>query len=195
MAGSIPDRKSLREIGSFRGKAIQKAYEETRTTLVSIQGLTEEAVKDLLPPYAKIGLVNAPTLIAVGLPEDQVEELQKYAKRAGARRVTPLSTRGAFHVDMYMGRTAEEMGRFLRPYDFADITKGVFVANSDGRPLRAGKDVREELIQSMLVPVRYPNMLHTMANVGGFIEIGPGSRLNVLNKIPKTYTNHIKDYF
>lgn len=200
LAGVITERKDLREIGAFRGKVMQEAYEETKTTLVSIFGLTEEAVKEmLLPlPYAKIALINAPILIAVGLPEDKVEKLQNIAVKTGARKVRPLGTAGAFHVEMYMGNAAEQMEEFLRPYDFADITNGSFIANSDAKEIKIGKKLKEELVYSMITPVRYPDMLKTMKGVDGFIEYGPGTvlaTLNSLNGIPKAYTLHIRDFF
>lgn len=198
LAGAIPTRKSLREIGAFRGRIMQEAYEKTHTTLVSVQGLSEDVINDLLPSYAKIGLINASTLIAVGLPETKVEDLQDLAKRAGARKVVPLGTKGAFHVAMYMAEAAEKMDKFLSQYDFMDISVGEFVANSDGRRLTRGQDIKEELVGSMLVPVRYPDMLRSMSGIDGFIEIGPGkilAGLNNLNGIPKGHSIHIRNYF
>lgn len=197
LAGAI-SRKPLREIGAFRGRVMQEAYEKTHTTLVSVQGLSEEAINDLLPSYAKVGLINAPTLIAIGLPEARVEEFQYFLKRAGAKKVVPLGTKGAFHVAIYMEEAAEKMDRFLGPYDFMDLSVGEFVANSDGRRLTRGKDIKEELVSSMLVPVRYPDMLRNMSGVDGFIEIGPGkvlAGLNNLNGIPKSHSLHIRNYF
>lgn len=200
LANVITERKDLREIGAFRGKVMQEAYKETQTTLVSIFGLTEEAVTDmLLPlPYAKIALINAPQLIAVGLPEDKVPDLQEIAKKAGAKRVRLMGTAGAFHVEMYMGKAMKQMEEFLKPYDFADIASGSFVANSNGGELKTGKEVKEELVYSMIVPVRYPDMLRSMNGVDWFIEYGPGTvlaTLNSLNGIPKAYTLHIRDFF
>lgn len=200
LAGVITGRKDLREIGAFRGKVMQEAYEETKTTLVSIFGLTEEAITDMLLslPSAKIALINTPKLIAVGLPEDKVLDLRDIAKKARARGVRPLGTAGAFHVEMYMGKAAKQMEKFLKPYDFVDITSGSFVANSDGGELKTGKEVKKELTYSMIVPVRYPDMLSAMKGVDGFIEYGPGTvlaTLNSLNGIPKAYTIHIRDFF
>lgn len=198
MSGSIPDRESLREIGAFRGMVMQEEYLKRPTTLVSIYGLTEKEVSDMLPHYAKIGLINAPTLIAVGLPEGRIGELQEYAKKAGARKVNPLGTKGAFHVAMYMEKAAEKMDKFLRQYDFADITQGVLVGNSEGRTIAKADDIKNELVRSIMVPVRYTDMLRTMGDINVFIEIGPGnilSSLNVQNRIPREYNHHIRDYF
>lgn len=199
MAGSIQDVQSLREISAFRGKVVQEEGAIYNATLYGLRGLSIEVIKDILPPYAKIALENSSDYTVVGSLKANEPEFLSIVKRAGAR-IIPLRTPVAFHIEDYMGNTAELMEKFLRNYDFADISDGsVFIANSDGRALTSGNEIKQELIVSTIVPVRYVDMVHTMRRIGveKFIVVGPGdglSSLNEKNGIPRENTHHISRY-
>lgn len=199
MAGSIQDSQSLREISAFRGKVVQEEGAKYDATLYGLLGLSSEAVKDILPSYAKIALENAPDYIVVGSLKANEAEFISIVKRAGAR-IIPLRTPVAFHVEQYMGSTAKLMEKFLKDYEFADISDdSVFIANSDGRPIISGKEIKHELIVSPVVPVRYVDVIHTIRCIGvkKCIAVGPGDgllSLNAKNGIPQENTHHISDY-
>ena len=102
-AGVVEFKNGI-EIVAFRGLVMQEACLDNPSSLVSINGLNEELVKDKVCQQtgAEIALINAPTLIVVGISKDGVADIEKLAMEAGARRVNVLPTAGAFHTKRFM---------------------------------------------------------------------------------------------
>jgi len=192
----LPFSKGI-EIVTFRGNVMQEASEENLSLLISINGLDEEQVKEFSQQNgAEIALINAPTLIIVGVSKEGVVDIEKLAKEAGARRVTILPTAGAFHTH-FMQTAATKLDEFLSKYDFSD-PKVPVVPNLTGQPSNSGRALKNHLVESMTNPVRWTKSIQTMRNVGIqlFVECGPGKSLATLNRIngiPEDQTINILD--
>lgn len=188
----IPFEKGV-EIVTYRGLVMQEACEENPSSLISINGLTEESVRNEVCQQtgAEIALINAPTLIVVGVSKDGVTNIEKLAKEAGVKRVSILPTAGAFHTH-FMQTASERLGEFIDGYEFSDPQIPV-VANLTGELSNSAMILKKYIIEGMTKPVQWAKSLQTMIDKGIrlFVETGPGNslvKLNSINKIPENQT-------
>lgn len=183
-AGVISFKNGL-EIITFRGLVMQEACQDNPSSLVSINGLNEELVKDKICQQtgAEIALINAPTLIVVGISKDGVADVEKLAQEAGARRVSTLPTAGAFHTH-FMQKASEKLDKFIAGYEFFDPQIPV-VTNLTGEVSNSGRAIKHHQVEVMINPVRWAKGIQTMrdAQVTTFAETGPGKSLAALNRI------------
>lgn len=172
------------DIVTLRGQAMQTACDIITSKLVSINGLSEEQVKDICKQTGtEIALLNAPNLIVVGGASETVPDIEKLAKEAGARKVTTLPTAGAFHT-RFMKEAAFCLDQFLTVYEFQNPQIPV-IANLTGQESNSAGALRNHLVESMVNPVRWVDVIQTMKNRGVqiFIESGPGKSLAQLNRL------------
>lgn len=186
-AGVIDFEKGI-GIVTHRGKFMAEDCQRTPTSLVSINGLTEEVVRRVCNQQgtiiAEIALINAPTLIVIGCLTDLIPEIETLAKEAGAKRTTTLVTAGAFHTH-FMENAAIRLDRYLiSNYIFRD-PQAPIIPNLTGQPSQSGYVLRRYLIEGMVNPVQWAGTLATLVaeGVSTFIEAGPGTSLSTLNKI------------
>lgn len=184
-AGVVEFKNGI-EIVTFRGLVMQEACQDNPSSLVSINGLNEELVKDKVCQQtgAEIALINAPTLIVVGVSKEGVVDIEKLANEAGARRVSVLPTAGAFHTKRFMQEASSKLAEFTAPYEFSD-PQIPFVPNLTGEPSFSRTALKNHLPESMVNPVRWAKGLQFMrdTDVRLFVEVGPGTSLASLNKI------------
>ncbi len=181
-AGVIPFKNGL-EIVTFRGLVMQEACLDEPSALVSINGLDEESVKDKVCQQtgAEIALVNAPTLIVVGVSKDGVADIEELAIKAGARRVSTLPTAGAFHTH-FMQEASEKLDEFMNRFEFSTPRIPV-VANLSGELSNSEVALKHHLVEGMVNPVKWAKVIQTMRDAGVtiFREAGPGKSLAALN--------------
>lgn len=183
--GGYISRQDGLEIVTYRGRVMQEAAGRYPSKLVSIMGMTEDAVREKILPKisCEIALINAPQVIVVGTSIfTSNADIEALAKENGARRVTQLGTAAAFHTS-YMDWAAARLEEFLSRYRFAQ-TGLPFVGNFSGTFTTDGSQVKGWLVDVMKNPVRWSDVLQTMKqSVDVFVELGPGSSLASLNKL------------
>lgn len=183
-AGVVSFENGL-EIVTFRGLVMQEACQDTPSSLVSINGLNEELVRDNVCQQSgtEIALINAPTLIVVGVSKNGAVDIEKLAKEAGARLVSILPTAGAFHT-RFMRKASEKLDEFIQKYEFSNPQIPV-VANLTGEPSSSGRALKNHLVEGMTNPVKWAKVIRTMRDAGvtTFGETGPGKSLAALNRI------------
>lgn len=175
---------------------MQEACEEALTSLVSIHGLSEEAVmKNFDKELVQVALINSPEIIVVGCPSEDVEFVSKLAEEIGATRISALPTQGAFHTN-YMLRAAQNfLG--VHKYDFSQPRIAV-VTNTTGEIEENPNFLRHGLFEGMILPVQWAKTIKTLREQGvtEFIEVGPGNSLAILNRkngIDRSQTRNILD--
>lgn len=186
-AGVLSFEDGLRLV-SLRARAMQKACEETPSTMAAVLGLADEVVERICAEVSTTeGSVvpanyNCPGQIAISGGVDAVSRAGELLMEAGAKRVVPLSVSGAFH-SVYMESARAEFAEAVSKTAFREPLCPVY-QNVDALPHTSPEEIRSNLLLQLTSPVRWTQEITRMVADGAeqFIECGPGEVLTGLVK-------------
>ncbi|MDO8592706.1 MAG: ACP S-malonyltransferase [bacterium] len=171
-----------------RAKAMQYAGTVNQGTMAAILGLTDSDVERICREasgkagYAQVANYNCPGQAVISGTVEAVAEAMKQAKREGAVKVIQLKVSGAFH-SLLMEPAYDKFAPIL---DQSLIHKCRFPVYSDldGQMLNSADAIHKSLLQQLIMPVRWPQVIRQMAADGAeeFIEVGPGEVLKGMIK-------------
>ena len=177
-AGAIDFEDAVRLVGA-RADAMAEAAEVQPGGMVALLGGEREDVYELA---AGLGLSlandNAPGQIVLSGHMDAVDSAAERADSIGCRG-RKLDVGGAFHSPL-MAPAADRLKAAL---DATDIGEPAFPVLSNGST-EPFADIRAELAQNLLQPVRWRETLVALQAMGAtdFVECGPGAVLRGLVK-------------
>ncbi len=177
-AGAIDFDDAVRLVGE-RAHAMSDAAERQRGGMVAMLGGDRDDVYELA---AELGLSlandNAPGQIVLSGPMEAVDEATARAEDIGCRG-RKLDVGGAFHSPL-MAPAADRLKQAL---DATAIRETAFPVLSNGST-EPFVDVRRELAENLLKPVRWRETLLALQAMGAtdYVECGPGAVLRGLVK-------------
>ena len=177
-AGAIDFEDAVRLVHA-RATAMQEAADREPGGMVAMLGGERDDVFELA---AELGLSlandNAPGQLVLSGRMDAVDAAEQRAGDIGCR-ARKLAVGGAFHSPL-MAPAADALKRAL---DATDISEPAFPVLSNGST-RPFDDVRTELAENLLKPVRWRETLFELQDMGvtDYVECGPGSVLKGLVK-------------
>ncbi len=184
VAGALSADDGLRLVCE-RGRLMAAIQSERPGAMAAVIGLDVGVVQDLCSEAADAGLVsvanlNAPTQTVVSGEVAGIERLVKLAQQAGAKRAVRLQVGAAFHSEL-MEPVFARMRDTIATVSFADSATPL-VAIYSAEPLREGEPIREALLQQIISPVRWVEVVQTLVQRGctSFLELGPGRVLGGL---------------
>jgi [acyl-carrier-protein] S-malonyltransferase len=177
-AGAIDFEDAVRLVDA-RAQAMAHAAAREDGGMAALLGGDRD---DVLELAAELGLSlandNAPGQIVLSGRAAAVERAVERAGDIGCR-ARRLDVGGAFHSPL-MAPAADALRRAL---DVTDVGEPAFpvLSNGSARPFC---DIREELAENLLKPVRWREILLELQSMGAtdFVECGPGSVLKGLVK-------------
>jgi len=168
-----------------RGELMYEAGISHPGTMAAVVGLDEEVVSGICREASGRGIVQVANLnsleqIVISGSVPGVEEAERLAREAGAKRVIRLEVSGAFHSALMEG-AQEGLREALGRVTFGPPEVPV-VANVEGRSLAEGEALRRALDLQLTSPVRWVSCMETLIHEGceTFIELGPGRVLSGL---------------
>jgi len=172
----------------FRAAAMQKACEETSSTMAAIIGLDDDIVVKICAKISEsYGIVvpanyNCPGQLVISGSTEAVAKACEALKEAGAKRALPLQVGGAFHSPL-MEPARKELQEAIRAAAFSRPACPVY-QNVDGLPHQEVSDIRQNLVDQLTFPVLWTQAVRAMIAGGAtkFIEVGPGKVLQGLVK-------------
>ncbi len=177
-AGAIDFEDAVRLVNA-RGTAMARAAEREPGGMVALLGGERDDVYELA---AELGLSlandNAPGQIVLSGRMDAVQQAVARADSIGCR-ARQLAVGGAFHSPL-MAPAAEALKEALDATDMAEPEFPV-LSNGSTQPFT---DIRTELAENLLKPVRFRETLLELDSMGAtdYIECGPGAVLKGLVK-------------
>lgn len=177
---SVPDALLLVR---QRGRLMAKAGEMAQGTLTAILGLDERTAEAICAESgAEPANYNLTTQTVIGGTPAAVERAMELARERGGKAL-PVKVSGAFHTSLMAPAAAE----FARIVDETPIGSPAIpvISNVTGRPLSDASDVRRDLQEQIMRPVRWQQTVEflTGAGVTEFVEVGPGRILaNMLKR-------------
>ena len=185
-SGSLPFEDAVRLVQA-RGRFMQEAVAEGHGAMAAVMGCPADVVEQACRLVAQeTGRVVAPanyngtaqTVIAGDVAA--VELACSRAKKDGAKRSVALPVSAPFHCEL-MAPAAGKLALELAAVRFSDPAPPV-ITNVEASPNADGERVAELLRQQVTAPVRFVEMVQTLAREGvtRVLEIGPGRVLSGL---------------
>ena len=168
-----------------RGRLMQEAGEQHPGAMAAIIGLEDDEVARLCEEAAPDGDAvpanfNAPGQVVISGTAAAVAAACAAAGPAGAERAVPLEVSGAFHSRL-MQPAADEMRARLQEVGMRRPAVPV-VTNAAAQATDDAEDLRRQLQEQILAPVRWTDCVRAIAarGIAAAAEVGPGSVLRGL---------------
>lgn len=178
---------------SRRALAMQKACEQTPSTMAAILGMADERVDEICREVSGDVVVaanfNCPGQVVISGDIAGVEKACELLKANGAKRAIRLQVGGAFHSPV-MQPAAEELADAIMATEFHQPVCPIY-QNVNAYPQTNPDDIRQNLLLQLTTPVRWTQTVKNMILDGAtdFYEFGPGDVLkNLIKKIDPTVT-------
>lgn len=171
-----------------RGELMAQAGEQRPGSMAAVIGAEDAVVQRICDQSSEEESVvhpanfNSPGQVVISGDRNAVDRAMEALKNAGARRVLPLPVSGAFHSPL-MDYARDGLAEALDALEIATPRCPVYL-NVTARPTTDPQEIRARLLEQLLAPVRWSDILVAMAADGAnrFVEVGTGSVLSGLVK-------------
>ncbi len=184
-AGALPLSDAVRLVRR-RGELMFETGTARPGAMAAVLGTLARPVEELCEEASAAGVVvpanyNSPAQIVLSGEAAGVERAMELAKAAGAKRAIRLNVSGAFHSPLMQPAQAG-LAEALTTARFTDATFPIY-ANVNAQAVRTPVDARSLLTQQLTAPVRWTEVMQTLAAAHPdalFVELGPGTVLKGL---------------
>ncbi|WP_139853811.1 ACP S-malonyltransferase [Aequorivita sinensis] len=168
-----------------RALAMQKACEQTPSTMAAVLGLEDHLVEEICantPGIVVAANYNCPGQLVISGEIDAVGTACESLKEAGARRALILPVGGAFHSPL-MEPAREELAAAIEATQFTAPACPIY-QNVSTFAVTDPSEIKKNLIFQLTAPVKWTQSIQNMIKDGAtkFIEVGPGNVLQGLVK-------------
>lgn len=183
-AGALSFEEGLKLVYT-RALAMQKACEETPSTMAAILGLEDEVVEEVCENINGVVVAanyNCPGQLVISGEVKAVKEACEKLTEKGARRALLLPVGGAFHSPL-MESARAELKEGIESADFKNPICPIY-QNVTATAQTDATVIKENLIAQLTAPVKWTQTMQTMIADGAteVIEVGPGKVLQGLFK-------------
>jgi [acyl-carrier-protein] S-malonyltransferase len=170
---------------SKRAMAMQKACEETPSTMAAILGLDDKLVEDVCASINEVVVpanYNSPGQIVISGSNEGIDKAIELLKEKGAKRAIKLAVGGAFHSPL-MEPARLELEKAIKNTTFSKPVCPVY-QNVNANPFTDPEVIKSNLVLQLTSPVRWTQTIINMISGGAtsFTEVGPGNVLQGLIK-------------
>lgn len=180
-SGALSFESALRLVYA-RAMAMQKACEQTPSTMAAILALPDQTVEQVCQTIEGVVAANynCPGQVVISGTNEAVAEACAALKSAGAKRAMQLAVGGGFHSPC-MAPAREELAAAIEQTTFHTPRCPIY-QNVDARPHTSPEEIKANLIAQLTSPVRWTQSVRQMLADGAeeFIECGPGNVLTGL---------------
>ncbi|MGO2083553.1 ACP S-malonyltransferase [Vagococcus sp.] len=178
-----------------RGRFMTEAVPENDGAMAAVLGLECTIVQTICSKVScEENLVapanyNCPGQIVIAGNKEAVVQACSILKEAGAKRAILLNVSGPFHTPL-LKKASEKLAIELEKIDFHQAVLPIY-SNVTGRKMEQGQNVKELLVEQVMSPVYWEDLVQQMMDDGvdTFIEVGPGRILSgFIKKINRKVT-------
>lgn len=186
--GAVSFKDALK-IVRRRGQLMQQAGTQNPGTMAAVIGMDDEAVEKVCSDASKetgkeviAANYNCPGQLVISGYQEAVEKAVELAKGNGARMAMLLPVSGAFHSSL-MQPAYDGLKDQLEQLEIKTPDCPIY-SNYTAEPTTDPEEIRSNLLNQLLNPVRWTQTLNNMSSNGAnsFVEVGPGKVLQGLVK-------------
>lgn len=161
-----------------RGELMQRACENTPSTMGAVLGLEDEVIEEVLSGITDEIVVpanyNTKSQLVISGTLAGIEKAEAVLMEAGARRVIKLNVAGAYHSPV-MDEIVEEYAQALDSVKFKKPRCLVYQNVDPTEPVSDPEEIKANLLKQVNSPVYWKQLVSQMFEDGArsFIEIGP----------------------
>ncbi|WP_138429412.1 ACP S-malonyltransferase [Fodinibius saliphilus] len=172
-----------------RGELMQQAGEENPGTMAAVIGMDDDIVERICAEATEqtgkevvAANYNCPGQLVISGDADAIQKAVDLLKEEGCRLAKVLEVSGAFHSSL-MQPAFDGLQRSLEDLDISEPECPIY-SNYTAEPTTDPEEIRSNLLNQLLNPVRWTQTLENMNKNGAesFIEVGPGKVLQGLVK-------------
>jgi [acyl-carrier-protein] S-malonyltransferase len=185
VAADVLDFADALRLVRERGRLMKEAGETRPGGMAAVIGLDSATLQEICAEADPAGAVvvandNCPGQVVISGESTALERAMALARERRAKRVVQLGVSIASHSPL-MARATQQFTDVVDRAELRDPQVPV-VANVSAEGLRAAAEIRQELCEQMIRPVRWTDSVRWMADAGAgiFLEIGPGKVLSGL---------------
>jgi [acyl-carrier-protein] S-malonyltransferase len=163
---------------SKRAFAMQAACERIDSTMAAVLGLEDSQIEAICAQITSDIVVpanyNSPGQLVISGTRTAIDQVTPLLTAAGAKRVIVLAVGGAFHSPL-MEPAREELEKAIALAHFQAPTCAIY-QNVDAKPYTDPEQIRKNLAQQLVSPVRWTQTIQNMGAAGTdvFVEVGGG---------------------
>jgi len=179
-AGAISFEEGLKLVRK-RGRYMDQAAQENPGGMVSLIGLSLDAVKEICRrSKTEVANRNCPGQTVISGREDALEKAKELARVQGAKKAISLQVAGAFHSSL-MASAAEKLTRDLKQVEVRRPGMPV-ISNVTADEENSSQEIKDNLARQVASGTRWEDSINFISSCGikTFIEIGPGKVLKGL---------------
>jgi len=180
------DFEDALKLVQIRANAMQKACNETPSTMAAIVGIDDKIVEEVCASINHTIVVpanyNSPGQLVISGTIEGVELAIQLCKEKGAKIAKKLEVDGAFHSPL-MESAKNELAIGIESTLFQRPSCPIY-QNYTAKPSIDANEIKNNLIAQLTSPVLWTQTIQNMINDGAseFTEIGPGNVLQGLVK-------------
>lgn len=182
VAGALTFEDTIRVLEA-RGRFMQQACEEQDGAMVSVIGLSADALSRICAATGvEMANLNSAEQTVLSGARKGIEEAGRLATEAGAKKTVVLNVAGAFHSAL-MNSAAKRLADMLADVPIRAPSMPV-VSNVTGRPHGNPQEIRDAMVRQVTSSVRWMSSIEWFksAGVNAYVEFGPGKVLSGLIK-------------
>lgn len=173
-AGAMTFKEGL-SLVQKRAEAMQEACNESESTMAAILGLANEVVEQACAQIDETVIpanYNCPGQLVISGSVKGVEEAVDLLTELGARRAIILPVNGAFHSP-FMASAKSSLSAAIENAEFMKPSCPIY-QNVDGYPYSDPNEIKANLIEQLVSPVKWTQTMEHMISDGvkEFIEVG-----------------------
>lgn len=170
---------------SKRALAMQKACEQTPSTMAAIIGSDDAVIEEICNSIKEIVVpanYNCPGQIVISGSNEGIDKAIELLKERGVKRAIKLAVGGAFHSPL-MEPARIELEDAIKSTIFNKPVCPVY-QNVNALPSVDPENIKSNLVAQLTSPVRWTQSVINMISGGAtcFVEVGPGNVLQGLIK-------------
>ena len=173
--------------GLYLTKKLASFYEEALpgmdVAIIKVDNLDERSLKKLCKEFnedIEIAAYNSDMQHILSGKSAAINKIKLILKKIENVKVHDLNPGMGLHSQL-MNNIAEQYKIYLEKVDFKDL-QIPFISNINAKEIVIGKKVKDYLVKSINLPIKWNKIMDNLADYDLIIEIGPGKGLSELIK-------------
>lgn len=161
-----------------RGQFMKEAAQETKGSMASILGLTQEEVEEICKTSGtQIANLNCPGQFVISGPTENIKKAILETKKYEKAKAIPLRVSGAYHSKL-MSKARDKLSKYIQDIKFSPPNT-LFISNVTGKYHIKPEEIKQNLITQIDSPVYWQKSIELILDTGvtKFLEVGPGKVL------------------